>query len=49
LAAARALADVVHGEELNANYIIPSVFNAKATEAVASAVKRAALQLRETA
>ncbi|WP_308438071.1 malic enzyme-like NAD(P)-binding protein, partial [Streptomyces morookaense] len=43
LAAARALADVVAEDELNANYIIPSVFNAKATEAVASAVKRAAL------
>ncbi|MCA6091964.1 NAD-dependent malic enzyme, partial [Streptomyces sp. SCA3-4] len=43
LAAARALADVVAEDELNANYIIPSVFNPKATTAVADAVKRAAL------
>ncbi|WP_308440254.1 malic enzyme-like NAD(P)-binding protein, partial [Streptomyces mashuensis] len=49
LAAAGALADVVAEDELNANYIIPSVFNAKATEAVASAVKRAALAVREDA
>ncbi|WFB11059.1 NAD-dependent malic enzyme [Streptomyces sp. LX-29] len=47
LAAARALADVVHDEELNANYIIPSVFNPRATESVAAAVKRAALALRK--
>ncbi|MFC5144584.1 hypothetical protein ACFPP6_07810, partial [Streptomyces aureoversilis] len=47
LAAARALADVVAEDELNANYIIPSVFNPKATEAVAAAVKRAALTLRQ--
>ncbi|MFD8999073.1 malic enzyme-like NAD(P)-binding protein, partial [Streptomyces abikoensis] len=47
LAAARALADVVAEDELNANYIIPSVFNAKATEAVASAVKQAALAARQ--
>ncbi|TVL89520.1 NAD-dependent malic enzyme [Streptomyces sp. SAJ15] len=47
LAAARALADVVHDEELNANYIIPSVFNPRATESVAAAVKRAALALRQ--
>ncbi|ARZ72248.1 malate dehydrogenase [Streptomyces albireticuli] len=46
LAAARALANVVAEDELNANYIIPSVFNARATEAVASAVKGAALALR---
>ncbi|WP_344434589.1 malic enzyme-like NAD(P)-binding protein, partial [Streptomyces luteosporeus] len=42
LAAARALADVVHGEELNANYIIPSVFNDKVAGAVAGAVREAA-------
>ncbi|MBB4890987.1 malic enzyme, partial [Streptomyces netropsis] len=46
LAAASALANVVTEDELNANYIIPSVFHAGATEAVASAVKRAALTLR---
>ncbi|MBH1937551.1 hypothetical protein I5Q34_25325, partial [Streptomyces sp. AV19] len=37
---------VVAEDELNANYIIPSVFNARATEAVASAVKRAAAALQ---
>ncbi|MEV4435168.1 malic enzyme-like NAD(P)-binding protein, partial [Streptomyces sp. NPDC049585] len=42
LAAARALADVVAGEELNANYIIPSVFNDKVAGAVAGAVREAA-------
>ncbi|MBF6044066.1 NAD-dependent malic enzyme, partial [Streptomyces sp. NRRL B-1677] len=47
LAAARALADVVTEDELNANYIIPSVFNPGATESVAAAVKRAALALRQ--
>ncbi|GAA3083326.1 hypothetical protein GCM10020000_81830 [Streptomyces olivoverticillatus] len=47
LAAAGALADVVAGDELNANYIIPSVFNPRATEAVAAAVKRAVLTLRQ--
>ncbi|WP_344118664.1 NAD-dependent malic enzyme, partial [Streptomyces blastmyceticus] len=46
LAAAGALANVVAEDELNANYIIPSVFHAGATEAVASAVKRASLALR---
>src|SRR4051812_13417638 len=39
LAAARALADVVHDDELNANYIIPSVFNDKVAGAVAGAVR----------
>ncbi|MBF6055199.1 NAD-dependent malic enzyme, partial [Streptomyces eurocidicus] len=47
LAAAGALANVVAEDELNANYIIPSVFNAQATEAVAAAVKRAALAARK--
>ncbi|WP_308437408.1 malic enzyme-like NAD(P)-binding protein, partial [Streptomyces griseocarneus] len=47
LAAARALADVVAGDELNANYIIPSVFNPNATAAVAAAVKQAATVLRQ--
>ncbi|MFI9311528.1 malic enzyme-like NAD(P)-binding protein, partial [Streptomyces triculaminicus] len=42
LAAARALADVVAGDELNANYIIPSVFNDKVAGAVAGAVREAA-------
>lgn len=42
LAAAGALADVVHDDELNANYIIPSVFNDKVAGAVAGAVRDAA-------
>ncbi|MFE5873488.1 NADP-dependent malic enzyme, partial [Streptomyces roseifaciens] len=42
LAAARALADVVAEDELNANYIIPSVFNDKVAGAVAGAVREAA-------
>ena len=40
LAAATALADVVTEDELNANYIIPSVFNDKVAGAVAGAVPR---------
>jgi malate dehydrogenase (oxaloacetate-decarboxylating) len=46
LAAASALADVVAADELNPTYIIPSVFNPKATKAVAEAVKAAALSRR---
>ncbi len=42
LAAARALADTVHPDELNAAYIVPSVFNSETTTAVAAAVERAA-------
>jgi len=42
LAAARALADVVSDEELNANFIVPSVFNAEVAPAVAAAVRSAA-------
>src|SRR5690242_4136065 len=38
LAAAEALAAVVRDDQLNANYIIPSVFDPAATEAVAHAV-----------
>ncbi|HEV2639195.1 MAG TPA: NAD-dependent malic enzyme [Actinocrinis sp.] len=39
LAAAYALADVVSPDELNANFIVPSVFNPAVTTAVASAVR----------
>ncbi|MFG2591256.1 malic enzyme-like NAD(P)-binding protein, partial [Streptomyces sp. NPDC048438] len=39
LAAAQALADVVSGDELNPNYIIPSVFNDRVAGAVAGAVR----------
>ncbi|SFJ76784.1 NAD-dependent malic enzyme [Cellulomonas sp. KH9] len=42
LAAAYALASVVHPDELNPTYIVPSVFNAEATSAVAAAVRQAA-------
>ncbi|WP_371652987.1 MULTISPECIES: NAD-dependent malic enzyme [unclassified Streptomyces] len=42
LAAATALANVVTEDELNANYIIPSVFNDKVAGAVAGAVRTAA-------
>jgi malate dehydrogenase (oxaloacetate-decarboxylating) len=41
LAAARALADVVSAEELNATYIVPSVFDPEVVKAVAGAVKGA--------
>ncbi len=44
LAAAEALAAVVPREELNAAYIIPSVFNPEVTPAVARAVQRVAEQ-----
>ena len=42
LAAARALAGVVTPEELNAAYIVPSVFHPDVTTRVAAAVARAA-------
>jgi malate dehydrogenase (oxaloacetate-decarboxylating) len=42
LAAAAALADVVTEDELNPNYIVPSVFNEKVAGAVAGAVREAA-------
>lgn len=42
LAAATALANVVTEDELNPNYIIPSVFNDKVAGAVAGAVRTAA-------
>jgi malate dehydrogenase (oxaloacetate-decarboxylating) len=42
LAAAGALADVVLEDEVNPNYIIPSVFNEKVAGAVADAVRNAA-------
>jgi malate dehydrogenase (oxaloacetate-decarboxylating) len=41
-AAARALADVVTPSELNAAYIVPSVFDPAVTKAVAAAVRAAA-------
>jgi malate dehydrogenase (oxaloacetate-decarboxylating) len=43
LAAARAIADIV-GEERNAEYIIPSVFDGRVVDAVAEAVRKAAIE-----
>jgi len=43
LAAAKAIASVVTAEQLNANYIIPSVFHEQVHQAVAMAVRAAAL------
>ena len=47
LAAARALAAVVSDDELNAAYIIPSVFHPDVTKVVAAAVERAATGSRD--
>ena len=43
VAAARALADVVPGEELGPDYIVPSVFHPDVASGVAAAVREAAL------
>jgi malate dehydrogenase (oxaloacetate-decarboxylating) len=45
LAAAEAIANAVAPSELNASYIIPSVFDSQVAPAVAEAVRKAALQL----
>ncbi len=42
LAAARAIADVVDGDQLNATFIVPSVFDPAVAPAVAAAVRAAA-------
>jgi malate dehydrogenase (oxaloacetate-decarboxylating) len=42
LSAATALAAVVTDEQLNASYVVPSVFDPKVPQAVAAAVVRAA-------
>ena len=42
VAAARAIASTVSATELNANYVIPSVFHEDVHKAVAAAVKDAA-------
>ena len=42
IAAATAIADTVHPDELNASYIVPSVFDADVAPAVAAAVRQAA-------
>ena len=47
IAAARALATTVADDQLNANYIIPSVFHPDVAKTVAAAVREAALAARE--
>ena len=42
MAAAKAIAGTVSDNELNANYVIPSVFHEEVHKAVAAAVKDAA-------
>ena len=42
IAAARAIADCVSSDQLNANFIVPSVFDARVVTAVATAVKSSA-------
>ncbi len=49
LAAARALAAVVTDDQLNAAYIVPSVFHPDVTKVVAAAVEKAATRLRDHA
>jgi malate dehydrogenase (oxaloacetate-decarboxylating) len=49
IAAATAIADCVHPDELNASYIVPSVFDADVAPAVAAAVRKAAGTTRHTA
>jgi malate dehydrogenase (oxaloacetate-decarboxylating) len=46
LAAAKAISDAVGAKELNANYIIPSVFHADVHGSVAAAVRAAAEAVR---
>ncbi|MCW2512247.1 MAG: hypothetical protein JWR11_1289, partial [Mycobacterium sp.] len=41
IAAATAIADCVSPSELNANYIVPSVFDSEVAPAVAAAVQKA--------
>ncbi|WP_298408505.1 malic enzyme-like NAD(P)-binding protein [uncultured Chloroflexus sp.] len=44
LAAANALADAIPAEEMNEDYIVPSVFNRQIVPAIAAAVARAAIE-----
>jgi malate dehydrogenase (oxaloacetate-decarboxylating) len=48
LAAADALANIIHEDELNAAYIIPSVFHADVAQIVAAAVEAAARSAKTT-
>ena len=47
LYAAQALADVIHPDELHADYIVPRIFDFRVAPAVAAAVVRAALEAGE--
>ena len=47
MAAAQAIADLISPEELNPDYIIPSVFDPRVVPAVAAAVEQAAIQPEE--
>jgi malate dehydrogenase (oxaloacetate-decarboxylating) len=42
IAAATAIAECVSADQLNANFIVPSVFDARVVTAVANAVKSSA-------
>jgi malate dehydrogenase (oxaloacetate-decarboxylating) len=44
VAAARAIASVIHEDELSENYIIPNSFNPKVAQVVADAVKKIAVE-----
>jgi malate dehydrogenase (oxaloacetate-decarboxylating) len=46
LAAAQALAGTVSDDEVNAAYIVPSVFHPGVTEAVAAAVRKSVEEVR---
>jgi malate dehydrogenase (oxaloacetate-decarboxylating) len=46
LAAAKALSGTVSDDELNATYIVPSVFHPGVTETVAAAVKKSVEEIR---
>ncbi|MBD0292769.1 MAG: NAD-dependent malic enzyme [Jiangellaceae bacterium] len=48
LAAAQALSETVHDDELNESYIVPSVFHPGVTETVAAAVKSSVETLRDS-
>ena len=44
IAAAKAIASLVSEEELNADYILPKAFDPRVKDAVADAVKKAAIE-----
>jgi malate dehydrogenase (oxaloacetate-decarboxylating) len=44
IAAAQAIADVIHEDDVRADYIIPSVFDRRVAQAVAAAVSQVAVE-----